>query len=309
MSSLPDALGEYLTIRRALGYKLEQDGKLLAQFVAYLEQQQTNTVTTEHAVAWATLPAGASAAWWANRLTVVRGFAAYLQTLDRVHEVPPARLLPTGSRRATPYLYSDEEIAALISATTKLRFHRLGSATYRTLIGLLAVSGLRIGEALRLDRGDIDDDRDLLIVRNSKYGKTRQVPLHPSTTRALHDYLRQVDRVHPQPNTPAVFISTAGTRLMYRCVNRTFRRLVRQAGLAPRSGSCRPRVHDLRHTFAVRAVLDAYQSGADVGARLALLSTYLGHVDPTKTYWYLSAAPELLALAGARLEHYLGRPR
>lgn len=304
MSLLRQALTDYLTIRRALGYKLEGHGKLLAQFVTYLEEQRANTVTTELAVAWATLPAGGPS-WWGNRLTVARGFATYLRSIDGAAEVPPVGLLPAGSCRATPYLYSDEEISALMTAARTLRFP-LRVATWQTLIGLLAVTGLRVGEAIRLDRDDIDWDHGLLVVRKGKFGKSREVPLHETTLRALRAYLRQRDRLHPGPSSPALFISMAGTRLRCPDVNRTFLRLVRHAGLKRRSASCRPRLHDMRHALAVRTLLEAYQAGSDVQVRLSLLSTYLGHVDPSSTYWYLSAAPELLALAAQRLDHHLG---
>lgn len=304
MSPLRDALVDYLRIRRALGYKLERAGKLLPQFLDYLEQIGADTVTTERALAWATLPAG-SARWWAFRLSIARGFAAYLQTLDPATEVPPTDLLAGRPPRATPYLYADDEIAALIAAASGLR-SSLRVATYRTLIGLLAVTGLRVGEAIRLDRVDLDLKHELLVVRNSKFGKSREVPLHPSTIRALRDYLRLRDRHRPASTTPALFISPAGTRLIYCNVHATYRQLRRRAGLHPRSASCRPRIHDLRHTFAIRTLLDGYQEDGDVQPRLSLLSTYLGHVNPDSTYWYLSAAPELLALAGERLERHLG---
>jgi len=308
MTPLRQALADYLRIRRALGYKLEHAGKLLPQFVDYLEEMGAEAVTSERALAWATLPAGGSARWWAFRLSMVRGFAAYLHSLDPAHQVPPADLLPRRSRRATPYLYRDEEIAALLAAADTLRFP-LRVATYRTLIGLLAVTGLRVGEAIRLDRGDLNVEHELLVVRDSKFGKSREVPLHPSTMRALRGYLRLRGRLHPSPSAPALFISPAGTRLLYCNVHATFRQLRRRAGLQPRSASCRPRIHDLRHTFAVRTLLDAYHSDGDVQPRLSLLATYLGHVHPDSTYWYLSAAPELLALAGQRLERHLGARR
>jgi len=194
----------------------------------------------------------------------------------------------------------------LIDAAATLRYPLL-VATYRTLLGLLAVSGLRVGEAIRLDTSDIDWKRGLLIVRDTKFGKTRLVPLHPTTIDALNDYLRRRGRLYPcpEPRTPAVFISAAGTRLIYNSVNFTFLKLARSAGLRARSPTCRPRAHDLRHTLAVRTVLDAYHTGADVHARLSALSTYLGHVNPSNTYWYLSAAPDLLALAGERLQRHL----
>jgi integrase len=236
---------------------------------------------------------------------VVRGFATYLHSVDPAAEVPPVDLLPARSRRATPYLYSSEDIAALIAAAGTVRFP-LRAATHQALIGLLAVSGLRVGEAIRLDRDDLDFEHGLLIVRNSQFGKSREVPLHATTVQALRSYLRRRDRLHPPPSAPAVFISTAGTRLLYCNVNWTFLRLVRRAGLVPRSASCRPRLHDLWHSFAVRTVLEGYLADGDLQARLSLLSTYLGHVDPGATYWYLSAAPELLALAGQRLARHLG---
>lgn len=306
MTVLRQALDDYLTMRRRLGYKLERPEKLLAQFLAYLDEAGADRVTIEQALAWARLPVGADPSWWSYRLSVVRGFAGYLRTLEPATEVPAAELLPWRPRRATPYLYTDAEIAALLAACASLRFP-LRVATYRTLIGLLAVSGLRVGEAIRLERDDLDAEHGLLHVRDSKFGKSRQLPLHETTVRALQRYLRRRPRLHPRPRvqTEALFVSLAGTRLRYCNVHATFRQLRGRAGLKPRSRSCRPRLHDLRHTFAVRAVLDAYRAETDVQARLPLLSTYLGHVDPGATYWYLSAAPELLALAGERLEQHL----
>jgi len=205
-----------------------------------------------------------------------------------------------------PYLYADSEVLALMDAASIIpTAHR--AATLRWLIGLLAVTGMRIGEAIRLDRGDIDHEHELLIVRDSKFGKSRELALHPSTLRELRRYLRRRDRPVPAEPTAAVFTSAAGTRLTYCNVHLAFKRIANHAGLQPRSAACRPRPHDLRHTFAVNTVLDAYRDGAEVQARLPLLSTYLGHVNPGSTYWYLQAAPELLALAGQRLDDHLDR--
>jgi integrase/recombinase XerD len=303
MTGLRDALAGYLAVRRSLGYKLARPEKLLGQFITYLDSRGVATVTTDHALAWAMLPGG-DANWHAYRLAVVRGFAAYLHTIDPAAEVPAAGLIPSRPRRATPYLYSGAEITALIAAAASLRFP-LRTATYQTLIGLLAVTGMRVGEAISLDRADLDLDGGVITVRASKFGKTRLVPLHPTTVSALHRYLRLRDRLHPRPISPAVFISPAGTRLLYCNVHATWKLLAASAGLQPRSSACRPRIHDLRHSFAVASLLDAYAAGQDGQARMALLSTYLGHADPSHTYWYLSAAPELLALAGQRLEDHL----
>ena len=305
MTPLARALADYLSMRRALGFKLKNAGELLAQFVTYLDETGADTVTTDRAVSWATLPQGVDPNWWGRRLSAVRGFAAYLHTIDPATEVPPADVLPMGSRRATPYLYSEDDIASVMAAAAALRLP-LRAATYRTLIGLLVASGLRIGEALRLDRGDIDWSHGVLAVRNSKFGKSREIPLHETTLRALESYLDQRDRLHPALRGPAVFISTTGNRLLYADAQCTFHKLVQSAGLRPRSASCRPRLHDIRHTFAVRTLQDAYRLGADVHLRLTLLSTYLGHVDPDATYWYLSAAPELLAFGAERLERLIG---
>jgi integrase len=306
MILLRQALADYLQIRRTLGYKLERAEKLLSQYLQYLDVVGAEKVTIENAVAWATLPtAGKNGHWWAFRLSVVRGFARYLHALDNSHQVPPADVLPNRVHRAIPYLYSQEEIAALMAATSSLR-GELRQATYRTLIGLLAVTGMRVGEAIRLDNGDVDLRHEVLTVRGTKFGKSRELPVHDSTVDALRAYLRLRDRLCPEQGTDAVLISPAGTRLIYCNVHSTFRDLRRRVGLAPRSAACRPRIHDVRHTFAVRTLLGWYQAGVEVQPRLPLLSTYLGHVHPKDTYWYLSAAPELLQLAAERLERSQG---
>lgn len=308
MSRLRGRITEYLMVRRAMGYKLDRAGRLLPQFADYLDQVGAQRITIEHAVAWATLPPGPKRErWWAERLCNVRRFAAWLVAFDPATEVPPVGLLPTRPQRAVPYLFSNHDVCALMAATGGIR-SPLRRATIRTLIGLLAVTGMRIGEALWLDRGDIDRHAGALVVRETKFRKSRELVLHPSTMDALRGYLLLRERLYPNPGTPAVFITTRGTRLGYRYTAETFRQLTARAGLRPRS-SCRPRVHDLRHSFAVNSLLDAYRTGADTQALLPLLSTYLGHVDPANTYWYLSAAPELLTLAGRRLEdHYGDRP-
>ena len=304
MSALEAHLVGYLAVRRALGYKLARAGKLLAQFLIWLGERDQSVVTTELALEWATLPPATGSNWHRHRLTVVRGFAAHLHAIDPAHEVPPADLLPSRKHRAVPYLYSDADVLALMGAADIIATpHR--EATLRTLIGLLAVTGMRIGETIRLDRSDVNYEHGLIAVRDSKFGKSRELAVDPTTIAALRRYLRRSDRPVPAEPTAALFTSATGTRLAYCNVHLAFKRIVGHAGLRPRSAECRPRPHDLRHTFAVNTILDAYRSGADVQARLPLLSTYLGHVHPKDTYWYLQAAPELLALAGQRLEDYL----
>lgn len=283
MSPLRQALVDYLRIRRALGYKLERAEKLLHQYLDYLDGIDAETVTVADAVAWARLPGG-SPYWWAFRLSAVRGFAFYLHALDPAHEVPAADLLPRRSPRAIPYLYSEAEIAALMAATSRLR-GGMRQTTYRTLLGLLSVTGMRVGEAIRLDRGDVDFVQGVITVRDSKFGKSRLLPLHPSTVAALRRYLRlRNSDEQTTAASEAFFLSAAGTRLRYCNVHATFRQLRSAAGLDVRSSRCRPRIHDLRHAFAVRTLLEWYRDEGEVQARLPLLSTYLGHVHPKDTY-------------------------
>jgi integrase len=238
------------------------------------------------------------------RLSMVRGFAVYLHSLDPTVVVPPADLLRHGNDRATPYLYSDTEIRALIAAAGMLQ-PGFRAATYQTLIGLLATTGIRISEAIAADTDDLDTPDGHLLIRHTKFGKDRLVPLHPSTTRALVDYLNRRDQQHPHPRCPALLVSTAGTRLHHSNINLVFNRLTTQVGIVRRSATCRPRIHDVRHSFAVATLTDWYRSGADVPAMMPRLATYLGHTDPKNTFWYLSTAPELMALAGQRLDNHL----
>jgi integrase len=219
---------------------------------------------------------------------MVRGFARYLQTVDPATEVPPTDLLPAGNYQPpTPYLYSDADITALMAAARALT-PPLRAATFETFIGLLAVTGLRIGEAMRLDRGDVDWANRLLTVRNSKFGRSREVLCHDSTIAALRTYTARRDQLCPHPTSATLFVSSQGTRLTHHSVYPTFHKLVRQVGLRPQPPSRRVRVHDLRHSFAVRTLLRWYSDGGDVQARMPLLSTYMGHVKPTTTYWYYS---------------------
>jgi integrase/recombinase XerD len=303
MSALADAVAEYLVIRRALGFKLERAEKLLGQFVAYCDHLGVDTVTSGVAIAWAQLPAGSS--WWySQRLSVVRCFASWLETRDSRAQVPPRDVFgPIGCPRAEPYLYDDAEVVALMDAAGALRYPIM-QATYRCLIGLWAVTGMRVGETIRLDRGDVDWDRGELLVERSKFQKSRLVPLHATTVVALAAYAAERDQLFASPTTPSFFVSSAGTRLINCNVESAFRKMVRLAGLVPRSQRCRPRVHDFRHRFAVLTLLDWHRAGLDVESQLPLLSTVMGHSDPRHTYWYLTGTPELFALAADRLERY-----
>jgi len=299
MSRLRELVADYLRLRRSLGYKLVEHERFLNQFLEYLEKNQATTITAENALAWAKLPAGASPRWHGARLSAVRGFAAWAQAFNPDIQVPPTGLLPMRTTRATPYLYSEDQICALMNAAAGL-VPRVKSATFQTLIGLVAVTGMRAGEAIRASVTDLDLDAGTLTVRGTKFGKTRLLPLHASVVDELRVYLT-FRSTAALPGTTALLVSVAGTRLTYGNAQTVFKKLTAEAGITPRSGACRPRMHDLRHSFAVNTLLDAYRSGGDVGERLPLLSTYLGHTEPANTYWYLHAAPELMALAADRL--------
>jgi integrase len=298
MGVMHQAAQQYLRMRRSLGYQLHEPGRLLLDLADYLDTRGVTRLTIEDVVAWATAPQ-ATAYWHWLRLSAVRGFAQHLHALDPVHQVPPADLLPRQYTRPTPYLFSDDEVTALMHAAGRMR-HRPATLTYRTLIGLLAVTGMRPGEAYRLDRDHFDADNRTLTVVCGKYGKSRLLMLDSSTVTALQDYGHHRDRLHPHPVEPSLLVSMQGTRLNVTSTERCFVRLAHGIGLRPRSDRTRPRLKDLRHSFAVNTLIRWYRTGVDVEARLPVLSTWLGHVDPQATYWYLQASPQLLALAAQK---------
>ncbi len=298
MSELRRHAEDYLGLRRALGFKLTLHGPLLAQFIDYLDAAGAPGITTELAVSFAQLPAGVQPIVWAHRLSMVRGFARYLQAIDPATEVPPHDVFAPRYQRPTPYLWQETEVLDLMAAARQLR-PALCALTYETFFGLLWCSGMRIGETIGLRRGDVDLSAGLITVRQAKFGRSRLVPLQESTTDALACYAASRDRLCPRPRSHAFFISSRGTTLIPQAVGQTFHRLAVKTGL--HSETKRPRVHDLRHSFAVRVLVAWYRSGIDVEARMLALSTYLGHVNPVDTYWYLSASPELVELVAERL--------
>lgn len=303
MSALSQHLEEYLRLRRCLGHDLAEAARLLPRFVAHLEARDAEFVTLEEALAWSLEPeAPAGSTVWGKRMMAVRGFARYLSGIDPRTEVPPAGMIPIRRRWRPPFIYSEADIVALMEEACRSIPQPLRAATYETLIGLLAATGLRIGEAIRLDRRDVDFSDGVLLVRESKFGKSRQVPLQAGALQALEEHIQLRQELCPHPNGESLFVSLRGTRLIYECVQSTFRTLCDQARVGV-GATRRPRIHDLRHTFAVRTLLGWYRDGVDVQAQLPSLSTYLGHREPRYTYHYLSAAPELLGHAARLLEH------
>ncbi len=303
MTGLRRAAEDYLAMRRALGFKLTTQGAQLMSFVDYCQYHGSDRITSQLALQWATTTRSASShdAYLARRLMTVRIFARHYQTLDPASEIPPEDALPHHRCRIAPYPYSTGEISALIDAAGRLR-PPLRAATSQTLIGLLTVTGMRKGEACRLDDDHVDLDAATLVVLDSKFGKSRRLFLHPSTVAALGDYRHRRDRLMPNPLASSFFVSTRGTRLDVYNIGHTFRGLLDAAGIAAPPRRRRRRMHDVRHTFTVSTLLDLYRDGGDVQSRLPVVSTWLGHVDPKSTYWYLRAVPELFALAADRLE-------
>lgn len=308
-TALERAAIEYIAIRRSFGYKLTGHDRLLVDFCGWVDRAGLDTVTTQAAAEWAVLP-GAGDSWHAERLSVVRGFAAHLHALDPRCEVPPRDVIPAGYRRVPPHIYSAEDIEALM-AQARLLSPRLRAATFETLLGLLAVTGMRSGEAVRLDRSDVDLEAGTVRIVATKFNKSRELAVHASTAAALAAYTDLRDRHWPQPRTTSFFVSNSGRRLSPSSLYAAFGQLLARAGLDPPAGSRgrRPRPHDLRHSFAVATMIVWYRTDQDVQALLPSLSAYLGHARPSATFWYLSAVPELLAAASERAQQRRRRPR
>jgi integrase len=304
VTALAEHAEDYLRLRRALGAKLTDTEPLLVSFTGYLNEQAQPVVTVNAAVAWATQPAVASRAQVARRLAAVRGFASYLHAFDAATEIPPTHLLPAGSSRTASYIYPDAEVVALLDAARRRQPGPAG-AGMATLIGLMAAAGLRTGEALRASREDFDSATGTLSILKTKWGKSRRIPLHPSTVTALGDYAAFRDRHVSKPADPALLLSSRGTRITPAMLHRWFPAVRADAGITTGPGQRPARLYDLRHTFAVHTLTDWHTAGIDVRRQLPVLSTYLGHVNPDNTYWYLQATPELMGALAERAAAYL----
>lgn len=307
MNTLPQAVQDYLRMRRDLGFKLREAGTSLLDFAAFMRRRRSTFITSKLALAWAQQPRNVQPSHWARRLGFVRGFAGYRSATDPRTEIPPQGLLPFQPQRARPYLYSDDEISRLLRAARDMtyRFERgaLRPWVFHCLYGLLSVSGLRLGEALNLELRDVDLGSAVLTIRGAKFGKERLVPLHASTCKVLDRYLvRRSRHWADRPVSSYLFVSSWGNRLDAGEVHRTFYTLSRQIGLRGPSDSHGPRLHDMRHRFATNTLVRWYQSDQDPERLLPVLSAYLGHVHVEDTQWYLSGSPELMREAMRRLE-------
>lgn len=306
MSALRNALAEYVAIRRALGAQLYEPAMTLGHFVDFLEREGVEFITSALALRWAREPSGVQPSTWARRLGMVRRFAVWQSAFDPRTEVPPKGLIKARHRRKTPYIFTDQQIEQLMTEAARLPSPTgLRSLTYATLIGLLAATGLRPGEAVGLDLPDVNLETGVLTVRKSKFGKTRLVPVEDSTRVALTCYAERRDKLCPRRRIDAFLLSEGGTRLKPSSARRTFAKLSRTIKLRKPMNGKRigrgPRLQDLRHTFATRRLLEWYRTGLDAERKMPGLATYLGHVDVAHTYWYIEAIPELLQLATERL--------
>jgi integrase/recombinase XerD len=303
--SLAHELDRYLSVRRSLGADLRTDERILRRFVTFADNDGVTHTSTDLFLRWHATLADAGSSTRAARLSKVRLFAQWLSGLDSDHEVPPRGLLPDRYRRVRPYIYSEAEVIAIVEhARTLPSIYGMRGLTCSMLFGLIAVTGLRISEALRLDPGDLDTESGVLRVRHGKLGKERLLPLDPSVVTRLKAYGAERDRLLGQ--TPdAFFVTCEGTRLGDCGARYNFAQVCQQIGirtpqLYQRHGRG-PRIHDLRHTFAARTMINWYRSGIDPAREMIKLTTYLGHSSPSNTYWYLEAVPELLELASARI--------
>ena len=297
---------QYLEHRRSLGFKLKIEGQQLLNFAEYADDSgHQGPLTVDLAVRWARLPVRASRLYQARRLEVVRCFARYLAIFDPKTEIPPTGLLGRAHHRGAPYIYSPAQIGQLLDAAMQLRpTDRLRPTTYATLFGLLACTGLRISEALQLRHEDADLHRGVLRISQTKFRKSRLVPLHPSTARVLRRYKRHRDEHASIESTASFFLGSSGRPLPYSTVRTTFRGICSRLGWVATPATRAPRIHDLRHTFAVRRLLLWYEQGFDMGHAVAALSTYMGHGKVSDTYWYLTGTPELMAVAGRSFERF-----
>ena len=306
MTSLRTLCEDYLAFHRSLGAKLIMTRGLLFQFIAFLAQHEAPFITAALALEWASKPESVQQEWRARRLSEVRQFARYVHAVDPRHEVPPQRLLPYRRQRPQPYIYSDGEIEDLIGAARDLS-GRLRPRTCSTMLGLLAITGMRSGEVVRLDRDDVDLRQGVLTIRESKFGKSRLNLCHDTTVQALSDYAAWRDERCPRPQSPAFFLNERAKRIDKGNFRSTFKTLTCQTGLRDPAASRGPRLHDLRHTFSVRTLIRWYRDDVDIDRHLPRLSTWLGHASVVDTYWYLTAVPELMALAARRLDERQGR--
>jgi integrase/recombinase XerD len=302
MCDLKKHLANYLTLRRSLGYKLEESEKLLNDFINFIEEKGSPIITVELALEWALLPKNVQPRYWSRRLCMVRLFSQYLINYIPETEVPDSKLLCVKTKRATPYFYSDEQIKQVLNACYNEQSKGLRHLTFYTLFGLLAVTGCRISELVNLSINDVNLKTGIITILDSKFGKSRYIPISSSTNDKLDVYSNHRTIFIKHPSSDNFFLSEQGKPLTVNCVEIFYVRLSKKINLRHKGDSYGPRIHDFRHTFAIKSLINSYKASADVNQIIPLLATYLGHKKPSDTYWYLTNVPELMALAADKLE-------
>ena len=299
---------EYIAYKRKLGFQLRSQANQLLNFARYADESgHIGPVTTELILKWARLPKKTSVHYQAQRVVVVRGFAKYQAILCPKTEIPPSGILGAANYRTEPYIYSQQEISALLGACTQLRpIDGLKPRTYATLFGLLACTGLRISEALKLSRDDVDLSNEVILITETKFRKSRLVPIDTSASKALGEYAKFRDQYHPMAKSKKFFLSRKGNSLPYQTVRDNFIKLREKLGWCTK-GKRKPTIHDMRHTFACRRLLLWYEQGVNINHAIYSLSTYLGHARASDTYWYLTGIPELFAIAVKKFEKFASR--
>lgn len=306
MTRLSKAIQEYLAMRYQLGYKLRRTTSVLNSFAAYAKLKKVSHITTKIALEYATQNYNAAPPSWASRLGIIRQFALHMRLLDPLTEVPPLYLLPYTYRRKPPYIYSENDILKMLRSCNTLSDYPLQAKTYYTLLGLIAVSGLRPGEALNLEHNSVDMSLGIITIRDSKFRKTRKIPVHKSTIKMLQEYAELRDQYFRKKKSSYFFINKQGYGLKPSTVRSTFAKICIRTGLRKKGQHVGPRMMDLRHTFAVKTLVKCYLDGQNADIIIPILSVYLGHENPLNTYWYLSATPKLFDLINARLEKKFG---
>jgi integrase/recombinase XerD len=309
MKKLEKGSKQYLSVRRTFGYDLEWHEEVLKEFVRFLNRKRAPYITAKLALEFARLPKDTTLAYHARRLSIIRRFASYWKVIDPRTEVPHPGLLPFQPERANPHIFTEAEVSKILETcrVPVARRGRMCQYTYPTLFGLIAVTGMRISEALKLTDDCVDLDKGILTIRRTKFKKSRQLPLHESTVKVLREYIPQRNKIFPSRKDENFFLSAKGNRLVKGTMETEFRRTMIKIGLRKKKDKYGPRIHDMRHSLAVNTMIRWYREGLDVEKRLPILSTYLGHVNPSNTYWYLSSVPELMVLAAQRLEKKMGR--
>jgi len=304
MRNLQKLLSDYIALRRTLGSKMTKPADTLRGFIPFFAAQKAPYLTTKIALQWARLPKDANPAWWTERLGMLRGFASYWKTIDPRIEVPPVHILLPYYKRPLPHIYTDEQLSRIMLAARKIPSK--DAITYWTLYGLMAATGIRVGEALALNNEDIGLKQGVITIRGGKHGNSRILPVHDTTRQNLQHYTRQRHRRFHRQKTGPFFVILDGRRPSHYMAWNTFKTVKIVAGIPPSSRPGYPRLHDLRHTFAVKALMQFYQAGGNVDLKIHALSTYLGHRGMSCTYWYLTAVPELMSTALARMEENMG---